>query len=83
MRPTALIALLYGFTVLLSRSATPDFPLQVSENRRHLVDQRGAPFLYHAEFTDKRRRPFEPPGDGDWVLVVDDAARKPLEFHKP
>ena len=25
------------------------FPLKVSENRRHLVDQRGTPFLYHAD----------------------------------
>lgn len=27
------------------------------------------------EFTDKKRRAFEPPADGDWVLVLDDAAR--------
>lgn len=27
----------------------PAFPLKVSENRRHLVDSRGAPFLYHAD----------------------------------
>lgn len=31
-------------------------------------------------FTDKKRRGFEPPGDGDWVLVVDDAA---TEFPVP
>lgn len=30
------------------------------------------------EFTDKKRRTFEPPGDGDWVLVLDDAARNSL-----
>jgi len=28
------------------------------------------------EFTDKRRRAFETPADGDWVLVLDDAARQ-------
>ncbi len=49
MRPTTLIALLYGFSVLLSHSAAPKFPLQVSENRRHLVDQGGVPFLYNAD----------------------------------
>ncbi len=49
MRPTTFIALLYGFTVLLSHSATPDFPLNVSENRRHLVDQGGVPFFYNAD----------------------------------
>ena len=27
----------------------PEFPLKVSENRRHLVDQRGTPFLYQAD----------------------------------
>ena len=27
----------------------PAFPLQVSENRRYLVDQRGVPFLYQAD----------------------------------
>lgn len=28
---------------------SPQFPLKVSEHRRHLVDQRGTPFLYHAD----------------------------------
>ena len=32
-----------------SLQAAQAFPLKVSENRRHLVDQRGAPFLYHAD----------------------------------
>jgi hypothetical protein len=32
------------------------------------------------EFTDKKRRAFEPPADGDWVLVLDDAAKR---FHRP
>lgn len=27
----------------------PSFPLNISENRRHLVDRRGQPFLYHAD----------------------------------
>ena len=27
----------------------PEFPLKVSANRRHLVDQRGTPFLYQAD----------------------------------
>lgn len=27
----------------------PNFPLKISENRRHLVDQRGTPFLYNAD----------------------------------
>lgn len=30
-------------------AAEAQFPLRVSANRRHLVDQRGAPFLYHAD----------------------------------
>ena len=30
-------------------AAAPKFPLRISENRRHLVDQDGAPFLYHAD----------------------------------
>jgi hypothetical protein len=30
-------------------TAEPEFPLKVSENRRHLMDQRGVPFLYHAD----------------------------------
>jgi hypothetical protein len=29
--------------------ADPKFPLQVGENRRHLVDMNGAPFLYQAD----------------------------------
>ena len=116
-----------------SPQAAPALPLKVSENRRHLVDQRGPAFLYNAdtpwmlflklteveakeyitrrkeqgftalqaqltidlskvsgahvaaswfnprtgestsigEITDKKRRAFEPPGDGDWVLVLE------------
>jgi len=27
------------------------------------------------EFTDKKRHAFEPPGDGDWVLVLDDSVK--------
>ncbi len=30
-------------------AADPAFPLKVSENRRHLVDQQGTPFLYQAD----------------------------------
>jgi hypothetical protein len=30
-------------------AVAPTFPLKLSENRRHLVDQRGTPFLYHAD----------------------------------
>lgn len=31
------------------------------------------------EFTDRRREAFEPTGDGDWVLVLADAAGKPMD----
>lgn len=37
-------------------AAEPAFPLMLSETRRHLVDQRGTPFLYHA--------------DTPWMLIV-------------
>lgn len=40
-----------------------------------------------SEFTDKKRRAFEPPGDRDWVLVLHDVARPLLgsgtKAHKP
>jgi len=36
-------------TCIARGASTPAFPLQVSENHRHLVDQRGTPFLYHAD----------------------------------
>ncbi len=32
------------------------------------------------EFTEKKRQTFEPPSDGDWVLVLDDVAK---QFPKP
>ena len=35
------------------------------------------------EFTDKKRHAFEPPGDGDWVLVLDDVARSQTQFSSP
>ena len=33
----------------MAADAPPAFPLKVGENHRHLVDQRGTPFLYHAD----------------------------------
>ena len=33
--------------------------------------------------TDKQRHGFEPPADGDWVLVLEDADRKPPALLKP
>lgn len=44
----ASLLLLFGSS-LVAADAPPAFPLKVSENRRHLVDERGAPFLYHAD----------------------------------
>ena len=36
------------------------------------------------EFTDKNHRTFEPPADGDWVLLLDDAAKKyPVPGSRP
>jgi hypothetical protein len=32
-----------------SAQSGPSFPLQVSDDRRHLIDQRGRPFFYHAD----------------------------------
>lgn len=37
------------FAGLVGLGGEPAFPLTVGENRRHLVDQRGVPFLYHAD----------------------------------
>ena len=49
MRRILFTLLLCGVGSLAGFAAEPKFPLKVSENRRHLVDQRGAPFLYHAD----------------------------------
>jgi hypothetical protein len=35
----------------------------------------GDPF-HLGELTDKNRRAFEPPADGDWMLLLDDATKK-------
>jgi len=43
---TFLLGTAGSFDVL---AAEPKFPLTVGENRRHLVDQTGRPFLYHAD----------------------------------
>lgn len=42
------IILLFGFQAVTA-AAGPKFPLTLSENRRHLVDQRDTPFLYNAD----------------------------------
>ena len=38
-----------AFAAMAGSPDGPAFPLKVSESRRHLVDQRGTPFLYHAD----------------------------------
>ena len=43
------LSAIFLLATVASLQAAPAFPLTVSENRRHLVDQRGAPFLYHAD----------------------------------
>ncbi len=47
-RPVQYLALL-ALIVLSASAAQPAFPLRLAENRRHLVDQLGKPFLYHAD----------------------------------
>ncbi|MHC1763067.1 MAG: glycoside hydrolase family 140 protein [Verrucomicrobiia bacterium] len=54
MKTTPLITLLSSLFVLYGQllaadGTSPTFPLQISENRRHLVDQKGVPFLYQAD----------------------------------
>ena len=44
-----LSALLSAATASAADALAARFPLQLSENRRHLVDQRAQPFLYHAD----------------------------------
>ena len=54
MKTTPLITLLSSLFVLYGQplaadGTSPTFPLKISQNRRHLVDPKGAPFLYHAD----------------------------------
>jgi hypothetical protein len=50
-----MVSLLVALSSLITEIAVPaaaprpEFPLKVSQDRRHLVDQRGVPFLYHAD----------------------------------
>ena len=44
-----LLTAIHFLATVVCMAAAPDFPLKVSENRRHLVDQRGAAFLYNAD----------------------------------
>ena len=44
-----LLTLLSVACAVIAEAAEPQFPLALSANRRHLVDQRGAPFLYNAD----------------------------------
>lgn len=48
LRPAHWLALL-ALILLSASAAEPTFPLRLAENRRHLVDQLGKPFLYHAD----------------------------------
>jgi hypothetical protein len=43
------VSLLILGPVVPAAVPAPEFPLKVGESRRHLVDQRGTPFLYHAD----------------------------------
>jgi hypothetical protein len=49
MLRAALNVVLLSAVVLSASAAQPSFPLRLAENRRHLVDQLGAPFLYQAD----------------------------------
>lgn len=49
MRFTFSSFVLFGLLTAVATAAEPKFPLQLSDNRRRLVDQRGTPFLYHAD----------------------------------
>lgn len=49
MRFTFSSSVLFGLLTAVATAAEPKFPLQLSENRRHLADQRGAYFLYQAD----------------------------------
>lgn len=68
-----------------SPSTSPNSPANAS-SPRGLTRARGDTTPI-GEFTEKKRHAFEPPGEGDWILVLDDTARKPLEpdnkLHKP
>lgn len=89
MRKTALTALLIVnalaaclFSAIQAAAST--LPrLQVSENQRYLVTTQGKPFFYLAdtawELFHRQEMKFAPPtkvAGEDWVLVLDDAARK-------
>ena len=47
-RPALLLVLICAAGIR-AWAVQPAFPLRLAENRRHLVDQRGTPFLYHAD----------------------------------
>jgi hypothetical protein len=40
---------LFLTAIISVANGQPKFPLKISENRRHFVDQNGRPFLYHAD----------------------------------
>ncbi len=43
------VVVLLGMGNARAIEQAPEFPLKVSENHRYLVDQKGVPFLYHAD----------------------------------
>jgi hypothetical protein len=47
--PLSLILAILAAGDAAALDAAPEFPLKLSENRRHLVDQGARPFLYHAD----------------------------------
>ena len=49
MRNGFISLLMLHLGAAIGLAAEPEFPLKVSGNHRYLVDQAGAPFLYHAD----------------------------------
>ncbi len=51
MLPRQLLLSIFSLGILFTgvSHAETQFPLQLSKDRRHLVDRRGTPFLYHAD----------------------------------
>ena len=61
-------------------AAAPQFPLKVSENRRHLVDQRGTPFFYQADTANGTALTLRQ--NGGYGVLFEDAAWAKIQMYR-
>ncbi len=81
MRISLLVLLLLVFWAAVSAVESTAFPLRASPSGRHLVDQAGQPFLYHADTPWTLTSRMSPSAVDEYLFVRDAQGYNALQLH--